>query len=162
MLCQCHNLSLVIVMGKINLSHAAKMYGMSRRTIQRHMAQGRISSELSDDGQRLFDLSELMRVYGEPKSPTDDDMSNAHDSDSDMSQPVTGENNDPPTYDASVIERMIDELHASHERERASLERETALMRELLEAKQAVIEAQQKLLPSPDKAVSKKWWQFWR
>ncbi|MCH4565558.1 hypothetical protein MKP05_20885 [Halomonas sp. EGI 63088] len=37
-------------------------------TIHRHCRSGRITSRLSDDGQRLIDLSELIRAYGEPPS----------------------------------------------------------------------------------------------
>jgi len=35
-------------------------------TLHRHCGSGRVTSRLSDDGQRLIDLSELIRAYGEP------------------------------------------------------------------------------------------------
>ena len=53
-------------MPELNLSQAARLYGKSRMTLHRHCGSGRITSRLSDDGQRLIDLSELIRVYGEP------------------------------------------------------------------------------------------------
>ena len=53
-------------MPEFNLSQAARLYGKSRMTLHRHCDTGRISSRLSDDGQRLIDLSELVRAYGEP------------------------------------------------------------------------------------------------
>jgi len=53
-------------MPEFNLSQAAKLYGKSRMTLHRHCDAGRLSSRLSDDGQRLIDLSELIRAYGEP------------------------------------------------------------------------------------------------
>lgn len=53
-------------MPELNLSQAAKLYGKSRMTLHRHCGSGRITSRLSDDGQRLIDLSELIRAYGEP------------------------------------------------------------------------------------------------
>lgn len=43
---------------------AVKLTGRSRRSIYRDMATGRISSELDRDGQRRFETSELIRVYG--------------------------------------------------------------------------------------------------
>lgn len=53
-------------MPELNLSQAARLYGKSRMTIHRHCRSGRVTSRLSDDGQRLIDLSELIRAYGEP------------------------------------------------------------------------------------------------
>lgn len=53
-------------MPEFNLSQAARLYGKSRMTLHRHCDSGRLSSRLSDDGQRLIDLSELIRAYGEP------------------------------------------------------------------------------------------------
>ncbi|MDR5900383.1 hypothetical protein QC823_15565 [Halomonas vilamensis] len=47
-------------------------------TIHRHCRAGRITSRLSDDGQRLIDLSELIRAYGEaPNLVTPDTTSKA-------------------------------------------------------------------------------------
>jgi len=54
-------------MPKLNVSQAANLYGKSRMTLHRYLKSGRISSELSGDGQRLIDLSELIRVFGEPQ-----------------------------------------------------------------------------------------------
>lgn len=56
-------------MPKITVSDAAKMFGIGRRTIQRHIAQGRLSCGPIEGNRRYIDLSELMRVYGEPKKP---------------------------------------------------------------------------------------------
>ncbi|WP_425574628.1 hypothetical protein, partial [Streptomyces rhizosphaericus] len=53
-------------MHELNLSQTARLYGKSRMTLHRHCGSGRVTSRLSDDGQRLIDLSELIRVYGEP------------------------------------------------------------------------------------------------
>lgn len=55
-------------MPELNLSQAARLYGKSRMTLHRHCGSGRISSRLNHDGQRLIDLSELIRAYGEPPS----------------------------------------------------------------------------------------------
>lgn len=62
-------------MPELNLSQAARLYGKSRMTIHRHCRAGRITSRLSDDGQRLIDLSELIRAYGESPNPVTPDTS---------------------------------------------------------------------------------------
>ncbi len=71
--CECYtdNVTMNVTgrdMPKFNLSQAARLYGKSRMTLHRHCDAGRLSSVLSDDGQRLIDLSELIRAYGEPPS----------------------------------------------------------------------------------------------
>lgn len=43
---------------------AVKLTGRSRRSIYRDMASGLVSSDLDRDGQRRFETSELIRVYG--------------------------------------------------------------------------------------------------
>ena len=53
-------------MPELNLSQAARLYGKSRMTLHRHCRSGRVTSRVSDDGQRLIDFSELIRAYGEP------------------------------------------------------------------------------------------------
>lgn len=56
-------------MAKLNISQAAKLFGVHRSTVQRHIKEGKLSSESQEDGQKLIDMSELVRVYGEPKNP---------------------------------------------------------------------------------------------
>lgn len=53
-------------MPEFNATQAAKLYGKSRMTIWRYVTSGKLSSRLAGDGQRLIDLSELIRVFGEP------------------------------------------------------------------------------------------------
>lgn len=51
---------------RLTPSAAAKLYGIHRATLYRHMASGRISWVLEPDNSRALDLSELIRCYGEP------------------------------------------------------------------------------------------------
>lgn len=64
-------------MPELNLSQAARLYGKSRMTLHRHCGSGRVTSRLSDDGQRLIDLSELIRAYGEPPNRVTPDTPSA-------------------------------------------------------------------------------------
>lgn len=49
---------------KHNLTQAAKLAGVSRSTINRHVKDGTISKTLGKDGKPYIDTSELQRVYG--------------------------------------------------------------------------------------------------
>lgn len=51
---------------RLTPSAAARLYGIHRATLYRHMASGRISWVLEPDNSRALDLSELIRCYGEP------------------------------------------------------------------------------------------------
>lgn len=44
---------------------AAKIVGLSRTTLGRHIASGRVSCSRNDDGSVSIDASELVRVYGD-------------------------------------------------------------------------------------------------
>lgn len=52
-------------MVKINLTQGAKLAGVSRSTLNRHIKEGKISKEIGNDGKPCVDTSELQRVYGE-------------------------------------------------------------------------------------------------
>lgn len=81
-----------------SVSAAAKLYGKQRKTLYRHMESGRLSYRVQGDGHRVIDLSELIRVYGEPSSPI-------ARSDTEPTHP------DSPS-DTPVWHAMLDELRA--------------------------------------------------
>ena len=56
-------------MARHKISEAAKMVGKHRKSIYRHIKQGRVSSHTGDDGEKYIDTSELIRVYGKIETP---------------------------------------------------------------------------------------------
>ena len=52
-------------MAIVSISEAARLTGKSRKTIQRYVAEGRISMSHPDAGTKGIDISELARVFGE-------------------------------------------------------------------------------------------------
>lgn len=52
-------------MAKVNLTQGAKLAGVSRSTLNRHLKQGKISKLNGPDGKPCVDTSELQRVYGD-------------------------------------------------------------------------------------------------
>ena len=50
---------------KHSISAAHRITGKSRTTISSHMKSGKLSYEENQDGEKVIDASELMRVYGE-------------------------------------------------------------------------------------------------
>lgn len=128
-------------MPKLNVSQAANLYGKSRMTLHRHLKSGRISSELSGDGQRLIDLSELIRVFGEPHGNVTGDT--PHDTPSEFS-PVTA-----PVTDVQVA--MLEELKALRSEVKELRE---ALLR--IEYKPVVEIADQRKTVAQEKAMKQK------
>lgn len=51
---------------KLTISAAARLYGMHRATLHRHLKSGRVSRAEFPDGSPAVDFSELRRAYGEP------------------------------------------------------------------------------------------------
>ena len=60
-------------MAQLNVTTAAHAAGVSRRTLQRHIAQGKVSYQSGEQGQKLIDTAELVRVYGTLKNPVSSD-----------------------------------------------------------------------------------------
>lgn len=52
----------------ISQREAARQWGKSRATIQRHIAAGKLSATRDADGNTVLDPAELQRLYGPPKA----------------------------------------------------------------------------------------------
>ena len=50
-------------MTKLNLTQAAQAAGIARGTLYRHIKDGKVTCEENDNGERVIDTSELLRVY---------------------------------------------------------------------------------------------------
>ena len=50
-------------MTRLNISQAAKVVGISRKTMQAHIKKGKISCDVDEDGRKWIDVSELARGY---------------------------------------------------------------------------------------------------
>ena len=51
-------------MALVKFSEASRLIGKSEKTLYRHVSQKRLSVTLDENGQKVIDTSELMRVYG--------------------------------------------------------------------------------------------------
>ncbi|MDD1023184.1 hypothetical protein M5G24_29665 [Pseudomonas sp. TNT2022 ID1048] len=57
-------------MAKLTIGRMANLYGLHRSTLHEAVAKGRVTAALDGKGQKVIDLSEMIRVYGEPKGST--------------------------------------------------------------------------------------------
>lgn len=55
-------------MPTFTIGRAAKLYGLHRSTLYEAVDKGRVSAGIDGKGHRTIDLSEMIRVYGEPPS----------------------------------------------------------------------------------------------
>lgn len=55
-------------MAKLTIGRMAKLYHLHRSTLYEAINKGRVSCGFDGKGQRVIDLSEMIRVYGEPPS----------------------------------------------------------------------------------------------
>ena len=53
-------------MTKLTIGRMAKLYGLHRSTLYEAVAKGRVNAGHDGKGQRVIDLSEMIRVYYEP------------------------------------------------------------------------------------------------
>lgn len=125
-------------MAIVSISEAARLTGKSRKTIQRYVADGRISLSQHDAGRSGIDTSELIRVFGELSHPA------PAPSHATVSQP------DAPPVPPDVAVLL------------ATLQAENASLKAQIEAKDAnLADLRQSLrllehVPSP----RRRWWQF--
>ncbi|MCM5705842.1 helix-turn-helix domain-containing protein [Larsenimonas salina] len=53
-------------MPQLTIGRMAKLYGLHRSTLYEAVAKGRVTAAINGKGQKILDLSEMIRVYGEP------------------------------------------------------------------------------------------------
>lgn len=128
-------------MSLLSITEAAHAAGVSRRTIQRSIQSGRLSTATTATGERTIDTTELLRVFGPLRhAPSDTPAS--------MSRPVA--TNDAPNDTLTMlVEVLRDQLQQAQQ--------EKARLLAMLEAEQqARRELETKLLPAPRPAAVSK------
>ena len=128
-------------MSLLSITKAAHAAGVSRRTIQRSIQSGRLSTATTATGKRTIDTTELLRVFGPLRhAPSDTPAS--------MSRPVA--TNDAPNDTLTMlVEVLRDQLQQAQQ--------EKARLLAMLEAEQqARRELETKLLPAPRPAQTGK------
>lgn len=137
-------------MPEFTISAAARAVGTSRASIQRAIKSGRLSATSNDRGERVIDLSELLRVFGPLKGDADPPPTLAS---MDGERPDTPERAPP---EQAVIDALREHLNDAREQLRES-QREKARLLALLEAEQqARRDLETRLLPAPRPAPPSK------
>lgn len=123
-------------MAVVSISEAARLAGKSRKTIQRYVADGRISLSQHVAGGKGIDTSELVRVFGELSQST---PALSHETESQSVSPTV-----PPEVAATL----------------ALLQAENALLKAQIEAKDANLADLRQSLRLLEHAPSPKrrWW----
>lgn len=98
------------------ISQAARLYGKARSTIHRAIDAGRLSCTVRGDGVRVVDLSELIRLWGEPPNPPAPTQQDATAGDRDAQQ--------------ATQQAMLEALQSMH-RELVKLREEVAELKRL-------------------------------
>jgi hypothetical protein len=126
-------------MAQFTIAGAARAAGVGRATIQRALKAGRLSATTNEQGERVIDLTELLRVFGPLKQSEQPASSIA-------SQPDTGGEQ---RSSAVLVEVLRQQLRKAEEREQQA-QQEKARLLSLLEAEQqSRRDLEQKLLPPP-------------
>lgn len=139
-------------MALVSITDAARLTGKSRRTIQRHIATGKLSVSHTDATEKLIETSELIRCYGEIKKIN-----------------VTPEKDLKQVTMSRDVTLLIDK----NESEIKLLKQQVALLQQRLQdkdehidsLKQAMLLIESKLPATQEpvkQPVVKKSWQFWK
>lgn len=136
----------VMAKTKLNLSEAAREWGISRATINRKKKNGTLS--VTKDGRSVFvDKSEMYRVFGEPKQGDT----------SQSSIDTVSEKQLDTTVEAALFQQKIEFLEQQNEQLKSSLEKVTANEQKLL----GIVENQTRLLTDETKKIQSKSGGFW-
>lgn len=115
---------------KVSVLIAAKMVGVSRATFYRHIDEKSISTEQDDNGNKVIDIAELVRVYGN-KLKTLEDVERA-----DKAKKKKGDINqdsDNVSTELELMREKLQSLETERERERKQLSDQIGDLRSRLE-----------------------------
>ena len=129
-------------MPQFTIAGAARAAGVGRATIQRALKSGRLSATTNEQGERVIDLAELLRVFGPLKGnePVEQIASSiASQLDTPTEQPAN----------SVLIEVLREQLRKAEEREQRTQEEKARLLALLEAEQQARRELETKLLPAP-------------
>ena len=129
-------------MPQFTIAGAARAAGVGRATIQRALKSGRLSATTNEQGERVIDLAELLRVFGPLKGnePVEQIASSiASQLDTPTEQPAN----------SILIEVLREQLRKAEEREQRTQEEKARLLAMLETEQQARRELETKLLPAP-------------
>jgi chromosome segregation ATPase len=132
---------------KYTVIEAAKIVGITRQTIYRHIDKKPITTEKDEEGNIFIDASELIRVYGNDINfealKNDGDSKDTSNSNKKKLQPVTKSDTSSP--EIKVIEerlnsatKQIDMLETQMRRERDIMEEQIVTLKDALKTSQEV------------------------
>ena len=134
---------------KFDVTQAAKAVGKSRKTLYRHINDGKLSAEKDELDNTVLDVSELQRVYGQVEMA---------DTATETGQPVSAKQTATPHSDAELqllqarLEFAEKERDIERERRRKAEEREREF-REEINRLLNIVETQTRQLVAPEKEM---------
>ena len=126
-------------MAQFTIAGAARAAGVGRATIQRALKSGRLSATTNEQGERVIDLTELLRVFGPLKQSEQPASSITSQLDTGGEQGLS----------AVLVEVLREQLRKAEEREQQVQQEKTRLLSLLEAEQQARRDLEQKLLPPP-------------
>ena len=108
-------------MAKLNITQAAREWGVARSTLQRAIKSGRISIH-QENGSKYIDSSEMIRVYGEASASSRSTLGAAQD--------ILEIENESLKKQIRTLERLVDSQEKNLERQESVI----ANQREMLTA----------------------------
>lgn len=127
-------------MTQVSIATASRLVGLDRKSLYRHIKQGRLTATISATGERQVDISELIRCYG-PLKTTDDSRATSN-----MPQAET-------TNETANLKLKLAAADAELSQLRARLSEKDEHISDLRDALH--------LLTGPNKKTTP-WWKFWR
>jgi transposase-like protein len=110
-------------MPELTIGRMAKLYGLHRSTLYEAVEKGRVTAGFNGKGQRVIDLSEMIRVYGEPPGQPQDTQQNPTPDNTDGQTPR-------PTPDNNALLVELVEINRQQAARLESLESEVRQLRE--------------------------------
>lgn len=143
-------------MPSFTLGRAAKLYGLHRSTLYAAINRGALSVTLNGKGQKVVDLSEMLRVFGEPQSTA------AQQFDTSTVAPTPSQTVDSTPSSVLALETLaplLEELRLLREEQQASREANRLLREEVRELRETLLRIEHKpdttLAPGPDRLIDR-------
>lgn len=120
---------------KVSISTAAKMVGIERSTLYRHIEEKSITVEDKDSKRPKIDVSELIRVYGDKVKTLDQIETGQDNKQTDKVSHQTASNTSiEDKIELEILKERLKNFEKLHETEKGRLEEQIEMLKSALES----------------------------
>jgi len=132
---------------RYSVRQAAELAGISRKTLYAHIKQGKVSAHKDDQGDKVIDHSELLRVYGKQLKTPEDKGNSSQSNPVEVGESVLQAELDKAKRNATIMMTNLQSLRKENELLKTMLSDAREREREMAKKHEMTLSIFERMLP---------------